>query len=70
MSNNRDKNMGFSPACVEKNVLSLGRSSLKLKYLVQEHVIYTVSEKECTLFFNFFPGSQCIESGENWPEHY
>jgi len=28
---------------------------------------YTVSEKDCTLFFNFilfFLGAQCVESGE------
>jgi len=31
---------------------------------------YTVSEKDCTLFFIFFLGAQCVESGVSCTDCY
>ena len=33
-------------------------------------VLYTVSEKDCTLFFIFFLGAQCVESGVSCTDCY
>ena len=32
--------------------------------------IYTVSEKDCTLFYFFFLGAQCVESGVSCTDCY
>jgi len=33
-------------------------------------LLYTVSEKDCTLFLFFFLGAQCVESGVSCTDYY
>ena len=36
----------------------------------EEINLYTVSEKDCTLFYFFFLGAQCVESGVSCTDCY